>query len=416
MRGPGVIAVVSGAVGLLVLAAASSALWPSATANRLLARLDTKQELALVSLPAEAVPVGSDPSVGRLLARNPPGEEAALSNLIDARRYWRVPGSPQSVLAWIAAHPPAGGRAVGEGSYPAPHGHGTIFDARYNFRSQRGADYRSLTFELTMATGGGTAVRADGQAIWIMTRPPWERVPPAARAVTVTVAFAGTRERSSITLTSARKVQAVAELILRLPVVQPGSYSCGYFYAGAPSLTLVFRAAANAAPLARFATDDSDCGWLGASIRGRSDQTLWIANLPELIARLGGFMFCHGSQVRLQPGRIQSAGRFGLALMFRNVSSSVCSFYGHSHVRLRAADGRWLATHVSGPTQPPTVTTVAPGQSASVGVSWSSSCPRSRAASIQVTLPHISKPFAIGLRHVRYPVDPCGGQISVAGP
>ena len=77
--------------------------------------------------------------------------------------FWRVPGKPRDVARWLRKHPPASAQGVGSGG---PH----PWFLQFPFPDQPGVNDHFLTITLAAAKGGGTAVRADGTAIWLPRR------------------------------------------------------------------------------------------------------------------------------------------------------------------------------------------------------------------------------------------------------
>lgn len=67
--------------------------------------------VARVNLPHGARPVAGDQSVGGALSRRP--FHAAASPLVEATRFWRVPGRPCTVIAWLDKHPLARSKLIG---------------------------------------------------------------------------------------------------------------------------------------------------------------------------------------------------------------------------------------------------------------------------------------------------------------
>jgi hypothetical protein len=128
---------------------------------------------------------GSQPS-GPIASLTQSRARPATPDLASVTRWWRVPGRPQEVLAWIRAHLPPG-------FTPAGTGVGT--------RSGSGSEWWTRMFALpavpdvliqrelvvlAVRSGSQTAIRVDAQVVWLPARPVAERVPSAARVLTVT--------------------------------------------------------------------------------------------------------------------------------------------------------------------------------------------------------------------------------------
>ncbi len=79
------------------------------------ARSDAQRLLAGLRLPPGAVQTPHEPAGGGAELANSPGGPA-FPHLVDLVEYWTAPGYPAGVLAWVAKHPPAGGRPGDSGS------------------------------------------------------------------------------------------------------------------------------------------------------------------------------------------------------------------------------------------------------------------------------------------------------------
>ena len=136
-----------------------------------------------------------------------------------------LPGQPLEVLDWIKAHPPGGSTVGVEGSESEFH-RTTSWDIGLEWPPIKGTvDGRELLITVTARSGGGTALRADAQAVWVTPHPPSERIPAAARVLEVKREKPGRHPRS-VTIAKPRVVREIAALIDGLPVVQPGTYAC----------------------------------------------------------------------------------------------------------------------------------------------------------------------------------------------
>ena len=135
-------------------------------ANERAARADARRLLSKLMLPAGATISGSDPSRGRLSG---PGFLQASIALLDLHRFWRVPEDPNAVTAWVRSHPPAGGSPLG-GSENGGPGY-RIQTPAYSFPPVGNVLLsRTLAVSITVARGGGTAIRADAEVEWLIPR------------------------------------------------------------------------------------------------------------------------------------------------------------------------------------------------------------------------------------------------------
>jgi hypothetical protein len=411
-------------VGLLAVATAAAVdaapLAPASKANRAAARNDAAHELAELSLPSGATATATDPSTDGVLARYPPfGPGQTSSDLVDDHRYWRVPGRPQSVVNWITGHAPAGSSSSGFSVDGLPFSTPQVFYGAFGFASSAGhVENRTLAVEVTSAVGGGSAVRADGEAVWILTRPAWERVPTDARSVTVRATQGPRISSLPITLTAPAKLAAIARLLDRLPVSQPGVSAC-------PSddgvgLELSFRAAANARPVARVDADTEGCEGIGFSVGKRAGPYLeGGGELADLLGRLGAMAYCSASELHAsssEPGRAGPGPGSGYEalLSFRNRSASICSVIGFPQLALSSAAGVPLREHVTDRGSGAQLATIPPGESAMVFTDWSRSCPRERVGSLTVRLDRLPLAFVIPIGSAKHPLDPCGGALTIS--
>jgi hypothetical protein len=391
---------------------------PASKANRAAAGADANHELAELSLPLGATEIASDQSTKRVLTRYPPfGPGQASSDLVDDHRYWRVPGSPQSVVNWISAHAPAGSSSSGFTLYGLPFSTPQVSYNAFGFASSAGhVEDRTLAVEVTSAVGGGSAVRADGEAVWTLTRPAWERIPSDARSVTVRATQGPRISSLPVTLTAPAKLAAIARLLDRLPVRQPAASACpGDDGVG---LELSFRAAANSRPVARVDADPEGCEGIGFSIGKRAGPGLaGGGELADLLGRLGGMVFCSASELHAsssEPGRAGPGLGYLTLLRFHNRSTSICSVIGFPQLAARNAAGAPLREHVTHDGPREDLATIPPGESATVFVSWSRSCPRDRVASLSVKLDRVPLAFAIPIGSATHPLDPCGGALTLS--
>ena len=149
------------------------------TRNERAARSAAQQMLAKLRLPAGAKSAKTDPSRASLLGHAP--DRPATSALVDAHSFWRVPGSPSAVLRWVEAHPPEGSTRDMSGGLVRRSGARATWDG-YDFGPVPGVlSTRSLLVEVARASGGGTAVRADAEVVWVVPKPPTERIPRPVR-------------------------------------------------------------------------------------------------------------------------------------------------------------------------------------------------------------------------------------------
>jgi hypothetical protein len=267
-----VLAVVCFGVG--VAASGGGAAMRRPTQNRRAAERDAAALLAKLVLPPGAVRLAGEPSGdGRRLARPP--TSAVTPALVDRHAFWRVPADAASVLPYVEAHAPSGGKLTGSGAYS---GAGSSSWDLFAFKPvPEVLATRWLLVEVTLLADGSTGVRADGQVVWIVPRAVGERIPSGVRAVDVTRGFPSRPPALSIHVSSSRTVRKLVSLIDRQPVTQPGVIACPALRRS-PITTFTFLAA-DGQVLAQATEPDNDtapmtCAPMTFTIRGRRQRPL----------------------------------------------------------------------------------------------------------------------------------------------
>lgn len=215
--------------------------------NRAAARADARVLLGLLRLPAGATASAVEPAGdgGQLAA--PAVGPPATRNAVGRHAWWRVPGDPAAVLAYVAAHPPAGSRAVITG--PGVEG--------FAWRPRRGVlSTRWLIVHAVALAGGATGVRADAEVVWITPRPRSERIPAGERRLRVTAVG-----REAV-ITTRHRIDRAAWLLNRLPLAQPGAVNCPLNLG--IRIRLAFRPARAVAVV-----ETGGCGYVTLILRGR---------------------------------------------------------------------------------------------------------------------------------------------------
>jgi hypothetical protein len=250
-----------------LVAAASGAV--SAASNRVAAHVAVGRLLADFTPPAGAVRVESDPDPAAL---GYVGLDEATPNLITIHAFWTLPASVSTVVSEVRADPPPGTTLDGGGS--GSDG-GTTLDY------SRGAVTRVLSQQYVVVSiaplsATMSAIRVDGEAVWITPRSPSEMIPSGARMLAVMVdsglpePHAPTRVRT-FTVTSLERIRSVERIINALPAAQPGEEACPSD--NGSGIVLRFRSARGTTlALADVAT--SGCGGVGLMIRGRTEPSL----------------------------------------------------------------------------------------------------------------------------------------------
>jgi hypothetical protein len=223
----------------LLLAIATSALSaraPTSASNKRAAERDAAQLLRRVVLPSGAVRLTREPrGDGGLLRR---ADSAPAGLLVDRHRFWLVHEPLKQVAAFVAHHPPRGGHLTGKG-----HSSGRHIPANksftFSFRPIPGRiSTRQLELTLVALPHRRTGVRADAQDIWMLPRPPTEKVPAAVREIDVRTSKAHRR------VGSAAKVRRIVRWFDALPIVQPGGrFGCPPDTVRRPPMSLRFLSA-----------------------------------------------------------------------------------------------------------------------------------------------------------------------------
>jgi hypothetical protein len=388
----------------------------SATGNRARASAEAAVLLGELALPAGAVASASEPAGdGGVLAR--PSYDEATPNLVDAHAWWTVPGSAADVLAYVAAYLPPGAKFSGSSAGNAGPG----------FKSENFAlaavpgvlSERVLAVTVVQLTSTTTAVRTDGEAVWITPRPVWEQIPPSSRSVIFTARGVTTGGREGPTsaprmLTGVRARRLIA-FIDALGLVQPGARPCP---AGIPvSVQLRFFAAGGGKPVARAVEEPTGCAFVTLTVGGRAGPAL--TDYPSVtveLERLGAIPVCSASQ--LEPSASVAARSGGQALMtftFRNRSRAVCRLSGFPRLALFDVHGHLLHHPVADQGAAivrrqglDAAAALDPQRSASFTVMWAG-CHTPRAVRARIELPGVPARFVLGVGSPAKPFAPCPG-------
>jgi hypothetical protein len=144
---------------LVLVAAGAQAVTAARRDAKSEAAADSVNELASIRLPSGSKKQDGDPSVGHVLGR--PSILCPKNQIVDHHAFWHVPGKPAAVWSWIRHHPPKHTEVtllVGSNSAPR--------SVSFGFANQPAVTDRQQEFTVAAARAGGTAVRADGFAVW----------------------------------------------------------------------------------------------------------------------------------------------------------------------------------------------------------------------------------------------------------
>jgi hypothetical protein len=210
-----------------------------------------------------------------------PSSTLVSTTLVDDVSFWRAPGQPQAVLAWEQAHLPR--RFTPEDADFGP----PSWDRTFSLLPIPGVlTARDLVVEVTAAGHGQTAIRVDAQVSWQPPRPALERVPAAARVVTITQLpsldpHAG-RPGAPVTITDLAVIRRLAALVdgLQLSTIGPAA-PCPVPSGG---IQLTFRARTGGPPLA-VAQGPAACGTVQFSAGGQPQPALQITDsfIPQVL-------------------------------------------------------------------------------------------------------------------------------------
>jgi hypothetical protein len=233
------------------------------------ARIAAQRVLAKLQLPSGAMRSQADPSASELAT---PVSRPGTPDLVDLHSFWRVPDDQFSVLEWIRDHPPAGSKLREQGT----SGRNGSIDSQWVGFSFVGfpTEWLSETLLVTVAAarGGGTAVRADAQVVWLLKRAASERIPARARAVIASERTAF-RRQGPWSVADVARVKRAVSVIDALPVVQPGWFSCPGD--NGPIATLTFTTAASGGRrLATAIVDGGGCEAVQLWINGHWERAL----------------------------------------------------------------------------------------------------------------------------------------------
>jgi hypothetical protein len=106
--------------------------------------------------------------------RQPPSEPSS-PYLLDVHRWWSLPIPMSTTQAWLEAHPPVGLQLSGGGSGTDPDG-ATLYLMYRDAPPSSSYTYAMLLISVASDRHGGSAIRADGQTVWVPPRPTAEDV------------------------------------------------------------------------------------------------------------------------------------------------------------------------------------------------------------------------------------------------
>jgi hypothetical protein len=301
----------------LVLALSATLAFADSTAD--LAASDAAQSLQLLQLPDGATRVTDNPAAEPALLDAPGVGAPATPNLVDQHEFWRVPGAPQDVIAWLKAHRPVGSRIFAEGS-GGKNGTPAVWSVEFDRKPAAGLlSQRGLSVTAARAGDGATALRVDALVVWVTQRPATERVPAGARSIDVLVTGPNHEHLSNFSVGTRASVAAVARLLNRLPVIQPGVFLCPLDRGLHVHLT--FRGTGGRAALASALATIGGCASVDLSIGGVRQTPLAGYGFFDELQSIVGVIDLSQVTGPIQPqpvvpvggGKLPGGGRFAAA-------------------------------------------------------------------------------------------------------
>lgn len=190
--------------------------------------------------------------------------------------WWLARGEAQALLGWEGAHLPRPFTSSFSSSGGGPGSLDWIYTQAYARPASGAVTHQYLIVSVTDVPGGQVAIRVDADAAWQPVRPATEKVPSAARVVTITAlpgaVMYGKPLPPPATITDPRVTGRIAALINSLQLsTAPKDVPCP---GGSGELGLTFRAIAGGPALA-VAQGPGGCGVMELTIAGKPQLPLF---------------------------------------------------------------------------------------------------------------------------------------------
>jgi hypothetical protein len=295
-------ALVLTAAALLIVAVGAQAATQLQT-NKLTARRDARQLLRRLRMPKHLSRIGSAPRWAIQAAGLPLAGEISAADVSAAdETWWTTTASPQAIIDFVKAHPPAGAADDGTGTEQNSQTGVNSLNVEFSWPPGGVQLYdRTLTVTVVAPPHGDSVVVAQSQSAWIVPRPASELVPGGTRVVDARLrighGLGGSRHMRTSTYVVRRpaRVTAIVRQFNALQTVQAGSVMAGSVMAGSvmagctlmlpdrPYLTLTFRAGRGPGhPVLAHAEVFVSPGSKGASGRNSCDPIVfWIGRREE---------------------------------------------------------------------------------------------------------------------------------------
>jgi len=234
-------------------------------------------------------------------------------DLVTRTEWYRVPGRPLTVLTWVTEHCPSGltlDGSSGMGWMPARCGSARQLPPQprvpgmptgMHFPAVWSDMFGNVDGELMVSVAddgpGEVAIRVDAQVLWLPTRLATERVPAAARVVTIAhLPGSGSQPAGDVpvTVTNPATVARIVAIVDGVPVFPPGVIvSCPL--ENGSGMQLTFRATLSGPALAVVTAVSGGCGSVAMTIGGRPMPTLGDApSLQQQVAAAAGLTWPAG--------------------------------------------------------------------------------------------------------------------------
>lgn len=271
------------------------------------AAADAASILASFVPPPGAARLTSAPGADGGVLRRPP-VVLGSPNVVDDVTWWRVSGTPQALLAWEKSRLPSRFTGTGSGTVGSPP---AMWSVQYSLPPVPGVlTDRNLAMEAVNAGGGQTVVRIDAQVAWLPPKPASERVPAAAKVVTISATpgpMVGAKVPAPATITNAATVRRIASLIDGLPLFPPGRYSCPAELGRAVQMT--FRARAGGPPLGVVTAPLTGCQGVRFIVGGKSQPPLaGGADVARQVLAISGLHWSGYGGGQMPPGGATNPG------------------------------------------------------------------------------------------------------------
>jgi hypothetical protein len=281
------VCVTAGCVTAPAVSAATAVRSPDSP--RKLAETDATTMLAAFRAPPRAE--RSRPIAVPALSAAPGGSSSP--DFVTRVAWWKVPGTMDAALAWVRAHAPAGFTLGGSGSTTDA----SVVTSRFDMFSLPPVPSvlaeRSLYVSVARDGSDSTAMRVDSQVSWLPVKSPAERIPSAAKVVTILALPAAsgspvrpiTRMFLPATITNPATVTKIAEVVDGLQLMPPGVFHCPF--SNGQGMRLTFRATKGGPVLAQATAQANGCGTVTLVVDGKRLPVLWGgARLVQQVLKL----------------------------------------------------------------------------------------------------------------------------------